>query len=391
MNELEILLQNYWISKDEDKELYYRVKDYIPQFKPFINDKLGYHLVVNSYLIKLEKLPGKAEEWMGIREFESPLEYAFLCLLLMFLEDRGREEQFVLSSVTEFIQGNYPGGPEEDKVDWTLFKHRRALVKVMRFAAEIGIIRVDDGDEGGFMNDETSDVLYESTGISRYFVRNFSLNILDYKSYKDLEKEELVEIDRDRGFLRRQRVYRRLLMSPVVYNEGPEDPDYAYIKNFRSVLENDFEKYLELPLHIHRNGAMVVLPEGHSFKDTFPGSRAISEIVLQMNHIIRECIEKGELALEKDDTVNLSGTAFEGIVLRLKNQNSMGWSKEYREMPFEKLLLEIMEYMESFNMIERMEEGREIKILPLTGKITGVYPKDFLEKEELKEAASDNE
>ena len=67
MKELEILLENYWISKDENKELYYRIKDSIPNFKTFLAEKLGYQVIVNPNLIKLEKLPGKAEAWMGIK------------------------------------------------------------------------------------------------------------------------------------------------------------------------------------------------------------------------------------------------------------------------------------------------------------------------------------
>jgi uncharacterized protein (TIGR02678 family) len=376
MKELEILLEKYWIRKDDDKELYYRIKDSLPTYKGFLNDKLGYHVVVNPYLIKLEKIPGKAETWMGIQEFESPMEYGFLCLLLMFLEDKGREEQFVLSGVTEFIQGNYPG---DEAVDWTLFRHRRCLVKVLRFAARIGMIKVDDGDEQSFAGDDSSEVLYENTGLSRYFVRNFSVNILNYTSYEDMEKEDLVEIDRDRGILRRQRVYRRLLMSPVVYNEGPEDSDYAYIKNFRSIIENDFEKYLELPVHIHKNGTLLLLPESHTFKDTFPESRTISEIVLQMNFMILEDIRTGALRPEKDDTMTISRAAFESMMKRLKEENAMGWSKEYREISFERLAEDILEYMNSFHMIEVINRGREIRIMPLVGKLAGKYPEDFIQ------------
>lgn len=188
----------------------------LPNFKVFLTEKLGYHVIVNPYMIKLEKLPGLAEEWMGISEFESTMEYAFLCILLMFLEDRGRDEQFVLLSITEFIQGSYPG---EEKVDWTLYRHRRCLIKVLRFASQIGMIKVDDGDEQHFANDEKSEVLYESTGLSRYFVRNFTTNILNCSSYNDIEEKDIVEIDKDKGIVRRHRVYRRLVMSPTNLNE----------------------------------------------------------------------------------------------------------------------------------------------------------------------------
>lgn len=377
MKALEKLLENYWIIKDEDKELYYSIKDSLAEHKNFLNEKLGYHIIVNSNLIKLEKLPGKAEQWMGMQDFDSTMEYAFLCLLLMFLEDMERQEQFVLSNITEFIQGNYP---EEENIDWTLFKHRRSLVKTLRFASSIGFIKINDGDEQRFTSDENEEVLYESTGISRYFVRNFTSNIQDYSSYMDMEQENLDDIDVDRGILRRQRVYRRLLMSPIIYNEGPDDPDYAYIKNFRNIIENDFEKNLDLTVHIHRNGASIILPESHAFKDVFPSSKTISDIVLQMNLLIREYIKSHTIILEKDDRSTISAAIFESMVRKLKDENSIGWSKEYRQMSIDRLILDILKYMEDFNMLEIINRGREIRLLPLIGKIAGAYSKDFKDK-----------
>lgn len=374
MKELETLLENYWIIKHKDKELYYSIKDSIPSFKSFISDKLGYHMLINPYIIKLEKLPGKAEPWMGIEEFESVMEYAFLCLMLMFLEDKGREEQFVLSEVTEFIQGNYPG---DEKVDWTLFRHRRHLIKMLRFVAEMGMIKVDDGDEQGFASSIETEVLYESTGLSRYFVRNFTMDVMNYNSYKDIEKEDFAHTDTDRGIIRRHRVYRRLLMSPVVYNEGSDDADYEYIKNFRNVIANDLENFLEYNLHVHRNGALVVLSPEKNMKDMFPGGRAISDVVLLFNSLIREKAEKGILSLKADDSLVMSKAYFQSLVEELKTNYYSGWSKEYREMSLAALEKEIIEYMQSFNMLKVIKEGREIEILPLSGKVIGKYPGDF--------------
>jgi uncharacterized protein (TIGR02678 family) len=305
----------------------------------------------------------------------------------MFLEDRGKEEQFVLSNITEYIQANYPG---DEKVDWTLFRHRRCIIKALKFAEETGMIKVDDGDEQGFANDYNSEVLYESTGLSRYFVRNFSTNILNYNSYGDIENDDLIEMDKDRGAIRRQRVYRRLIMSPVVYNEGQDDPDYAYIKNKRSMIENDIENYLGCSLHVHRNGAVMVLPESHSFRDCFPGTRAISDIVLQMNYMIIESIKSGELKPGADDIITVSMAAFQAMTGRLKMQNIHGWSKEYREMSHENLTSDIIDYMENFSMIQVINSKKEVRIMPLCGKIAGVYNDDFMVSSEIeKEAAAD--
>lgn len=377
MNDLKILLENYWIGKDKNKELYYRVKDSIPKFKNFLTDKLGYNLVVNPHLIKLEKFPGKAESWMGIKDFESTMEYAFLCILIMFLEDKGREEQFVLSEITEYIQANYPG---EESVDWTLYRHRKYLIKVLRFAVSMDMILVDDGDEQNFKSNMEAEVLYESTGLSRYFARNFPMNILDYDTYEDIEKEEWTDIESDRGFIRRQRVYRRLVMGPVVYNTGSEDVDYNYIKNYRGMISNDIEKYLDCNIHVHRNGAMMVINPKDNLKDTFPGNRAISDVVMFFNYLIVNEIKEGRIELKSDDTSVVSKAYFESLVEKLKQNYGMGWSKEYREMKQSDLTEEIISYMKDFNMINLLEDGREIQILPLCGKVVGIYPDSFVKK-----------
>ena len=36
----------------------------------------------------MEKVPGKPQSFMGIQEFSSNLEYIFLCLILIYLEER---------------------------------------------------------------------------------------------------------------------------------------------------------------------------------------------------------------------------------------------------------------------------------------------------------------
>ena len=71
---------------------------------------------------------------MGIREFASQEEYAFFCVLLMFLEDREPGEQFILSQLTDYVAANLPGGAP----DWTSYTQRRRLIRVLRYAQAQG-------------------------------------------------------------------------------------------------------------------------------------------------------------------------------------------------------------------------------------------------------------
>lgn len=48
------------------------------------------------------------------------------------------------------------------------------------------IIGLTDGRDDSFMDDKSGEVLYENTGSSRYFMRNFSRDIMEYKELLDL-------------------------------------------------------------------------------------------------------------------------------------------------------------------------------------------------------------
>jgi uncharacterized protein (TIGR02678 family) len=375
MREFEILLNRFWVTKEADKELYYAVKDSCESFRGFVEEKLGYKLIVTPAMIKLEKTPGKPEAWMGIQEFDDTRDYAFLCLALTFLEDKGDGDQFVLSQITEFIQSAFTG---DDNVDWTLFRHRKSMVKVLRLAAREGLIRVDDGDEVGFIDRQDAEVLYESTGLSRYFVRNFTGNISNYETSEALENDEWLDVDRDRGSVRRNRVYRRIFMSPAVYSDGADDQDYLYIKNFKGMLQHDVEIMLDGELQVYKNGAFVVLSSDRNNKEVFPDSKAVSDIVLQLNGVIIQWLQGEKIVRRDDDVIVVSDAVFENILTECRRRFSSGWSKEYREMGDQRLLDEVLCYMKGFGMAQADENHREVNIMPLCGLITGGYPESYI-------------
>src|SRR5699024_1017382 len=100
------------------------------------------------------------------------------------------EEQFVLSELTEYIQGQY----REEQVDWTVYSFRRHLIKVLKYCVSCGILNVDDGNEESFARDDSSEVLYENTGVSRYFMKNFTQDIMGFSSPEDFQKEEWIGV-----------------------------------------------------------------------------------------------------------------------------------------------------------------------------------------------------
>lgn len=383
MTTFEKLLENYWFVKELNQESYNLIKqDLNNEVQDFIKNKLRYKLIVNPYLIKMEKIPGKPQEFMGIQEFETKLEYVFLCLILIYLEERTKGEQFILSGLIDYIQNIVVEIELEDiKIDFTIYSQRKSMVKVLKFIKEIGFIKIYDGDENKFAENIENDVLYEVTGISKYFMRNFSSNITDCTLYTDIYEKEQLGLEQDKGKERRQRVYRRLFTENIVYKENEEDQDYNYIKNYRNAIQQDVDKMLESTLEVHKNGAYILLTEDKNFKNTFPAKNGISDVVLFINREIKEKLSSNEYKKNINDLIFISEIQFTKLVREVKEKYSKGFSKEYREMTEDKLVIEIVNFMKQFDMIRKNEETKEYIIMPICIKIIGKYPKNFGELE----------
>ena len=73
MHEFRYLLDRFWITREQNKELYFSVKRALPDYRRLINEQLGWNLIVNEAVVKLEKVPPKAMAWMGRKAMLSSL------------------------------------------------------------------------------------------------------------------------------------------------------------------------------------------------------------------------------------------------------------------------------------------------------------------------------
>lgn len=371
MKPLEILLSKRWILKNREKELYYQLKDEIGKSRDFLTEKLGYQAIITPNLIKLEKIPAYAQNWMGIQDFSDRLEYIFLCMILMFLEDRDAGEQFVLSMLTEYIQANI----KEEQIDWTIYSYRRHLVKVMKYCVKIGILEIDDGSEDSFMKSDEGEVLYQNTGASRYFMKNFSRDISDYQSQEDFLKEEWIGMNEDRGIIRRQRVYRSLLMSPGIYLNDDTEEDFAYVRHYRGMIEEELNRFFDCELQVHKTSAFLIMGEDSNLGRSFPEENTLSDIVLLWCNLFRQKIADGGVEVPAGEDIVISRQQFLMISEECKRQYGSGWIKTYREMTMGEFCKKLKEYMILMEMI--MEKYDQIIVYPIVGKVAGCYPKDF--------------
>ena len=229
MNAINLLLNNYWIVKETDKENYYAVKHEIndKNTKRFIQEMLGWKIIHSEHVIKLEKIPSHAEPFMGIQEFTEIRDYCLLCAVLLYLEDKEENNQFLLSDLIRYIETVISKYIE---VDWTSFSQRKSLVRVLQYVENKGLLKTYEGDSSVYSREQSSEVLYENTGLSRYFATNFPMDITNTKHWMDFEKQ-VIDIENDRGEVRTNRVFRQLVVCPSMYWENANDSDAFYLKN----------------------------------------------------------------------------------------------------------------------------------------------------------------
>ena len=305
---------------------------------------------------------------MGARPSEK-LDYCLLCGMLLFLSDLDDGEQFLLSSLTEALEAILA---EVQPVDWTRFPHRKALVRVLQYAQRTGILLAYDGVSEGFGNDQTQEVLYENTGLSRHFPVHFGRDIMKCRSIEDFEAFSWEGEEAERGRQRIQRVYRQLTLAPALYWSEQNHSDYDYVKNQRSWLNRYLGEALGGELQIHKNGAFFVLDEENRFGLVHPRDAAIPDAALLLCAQLRDQITAGVYPRGEDDTVFLTRREFQHELVQCRGQYGDGWGRRLRELPLEKLVQELTAYMAGWMLLEERAEG--VVLCPAVGKWTGHYP-----------------
>lgn len=372
MSEIVALIENYWICREQDRELYNKVKREIPKFQKFAREQLGWKLLNHERFLKLEKIPAHAESFMGIQEFQEIRDYVTLCVVLMFLEDKEEQEQFLLSELIDYVGMQLRKWME---VDWNSFSQRKSMVRVLQYVENLGMLRVYEGNSQLLSQEMGQEVLYENTGLSRYFATSFPFDLKECNSWEDFERERLEDQETDRGPYRIHRVYRRLAACPAMYWETGEDADSLYLKNQRQWIEKNLKEHLGGRLDIHKNAAFWVLEEEDSYGKIHPRDAQLPEVVLLLGAMIREKEEAGEWKRETDETIRVSREEFVAFVAECQRQWKSAWSKEYRDMDPGRLVTAVKGYMRDWMMIQETQE--EVVICPAAAKQTGFYPDDF--------------
>lgn len=369
MDEFRLLLNRFWVRRDEDLELFYQVRRKLPALRRALREQFGWEIVSTEKVIRLVKQPAKAAPAFGIRSFTSVSDYCLLCGLLLVLEDQDDGQRFLLSELTQALQAHLK--PYCPDLSWERYQHRTSLVRVLQYAEQTGLVRSCEGESDGFKEHREQEVLYENTGLSRFFSVNFHRDISGFQSVRDFEQPEDGP-DQERGVFRTYRVFRQLALGPAAYWDEPSDAVYAYIKNMRGTVQRVLDETIGGKLQVYHNGAFFLPDEGAPCGDLFPRDQMLSDVLLLLFERLSEKIALSAYPHGPDDRVHLPLEAFSRELDACRREYRAQWGKTFAEKELSALVQDVLNELAYWDFAE--ERGGVVTLNPAIALWHGIYP-----------------
>ncbi|AGL00509.1 TIGR02678 family protein [Desulfoscipio gibsoniae] len=366
------LLNRPWVSKADDPELYQNIRSYYQELKDWFQEYCGFSLLLTRQIARLEKIPGRAHDWMGLELLNEPLDYALFTYCLWFLEGKSETDQFLLTEMIEEIKNHLTGSSMS--LDFTLYQHRQSMYRALKQMRELKVLVAVDGDEMEWARTGSDrNVLYECSMLSRYVLRHFPRDLTTYDSLESLG--ELAYPDNQEGQLRRRRhrVYRRLLQEPVVHDwEWSQDERYYVLTQRHTILEHLATRF-GLEGQRYREGLIFFYPDHSAETELFPTAKNISDIALLLAGEIRRLLHKQDTSIYTDEQgcVPLTLAELEVILLGLREKHKSLWSQQLRQVKSNELARELLEHLTGWGLATVNEQI--ILLHPALGRWNGHY------------------
>ena len=367
--EMKALLYNFWITKDQEKDLYYQIKSNQNKIKDFISKNLGSNLIIHDRFIKLEKIPTIVKINAKLNNFTNVLEYVILLVMLLFLEDKTRGDYFILSDLIDYVKNTSITLELNHVPDWNKVQDRRCLSNVISLLENLQIIKIKDAGKISFIDSVEAEALYESLGTSNYLMRMFDNDINDLKTPEDFIKNEFISQDEAKGDIRRYKIFRNILYTPSVSSKDITINELDYIKKNRNYIKSEIDKNLNMEVEITHNLVVLYDEESNTEKDNFPNSKKLTDIVLMINNKLLNEINEGKILLDNFEVATIKEDYFENIIKEIKKTKSPYIGKTLLKETDRKFYEMILEYMEKYNFIEKNND--EIIIYPTVSRLIG--------------------
>lgn len=373
------LLNRPWVAKEEDSDLYFTIKDHYEELRDWLMDKAGFPLIVTRTIAKLDKTPVKAYPWMGFAEFREKRDYIFFTYGLWYLEGKTELDQFLLSDIVEEIREQMVS--EGIDADWRNYYDRLAMARALKKLRSFGVLYSVDGDESHWAQDAGRNALYECSPNARYVLRRFPRDLAGCSQLEDLEDPIPYANTQDgQSMRRRHRVYRRLLLEPVVADRQWDEEDLNYVLWQRRAIIDQLEKMFGWVGRRYREGLLFFHPELTGESELFPTLSAASDLALLAAGEVRKLLaDESGLHAEDNGLVRLMRAELESIFYKLQVRYKEFWSKELREFSSQELAELCMKHLVEWGLGEQEGEA-SLLVSPVLGRWQAEYAKTDFDK-----------
>lgn len=365
------LLNRPWITKEDDSDMYYAVKEHYEELRDWFMDKAGFPLLVTRTIAKLDKTPVRAYPWMGIEEFREKKDYIFFTYGLWYMEGKTELDQFLLSDIVEEIREQMVTDGME--ADWRVYYDRLSMARALKKLRSLGVLYSVDGDESGWAQDAERNALYECSPAVRYVLRRFPRDLTECSRLELEDPIPYADTQDGQSMRRRHRVYRRLLLEPAVTDRQWDEDDLNYVLWQRRAIIDQLDKTFGWEGRRYREGLFFFHPELTGESELFPTLSAMSDLALLVAGEVRKRLADGSgLYVEENGTVRLTRAEMETLLYRLQERHKEYWSKELRESASQDIARQVMNHLGEWGLGE-WESDHSFLLSPVLGRWNAEY------------------
>jgi uncharacterized protein (TIGR02678 family) len=374
---IQALLDNFWILRKDDAELFTYIKEYENNLRDYFKETFRFKLIVESHFAKVEKFQVRPTSAVTISGFKHVKDYVMFFCLLYFLEGKN-ERQFAISDVCDVIVAQFPskinkddGTVENERITWVEaggYQNRLALIRVLKEAEKRNLLFVIDKNIEDFGRGASNDALLRSTGLVKYFIRNYGFNIAEANHLNDVISLQEAQ-EKNLGVEMKHLIYRRLFLEPVCYKHELGEDVFTYLKQYGHHVNDHAERHYDMYLERYTNSVMLTKRSVSRSEKVFPSDNAESNVMVQFSTLLREKIENNEIDLRNDGVISLTSADFDKIIEELKTRNDKAWTSEFNKKSMEALKSTILEFLLSWKFAEVLE-NHDIIIYDGIGRVT---------------------
>ncbi len=370
---IQALLSRNWITKRDDPELFAHIRAQYQELRDWFGEYCGFALLLTRQFVKLEKVPGEAQAWMGFENFSEARDYALFSYCLWYLEGKNEMDQFLLTDMVEGIREYLTG--QDVFLDWTIYTHRLSMARALKQLKSLGALVAVDGDEFEWARlGHERNVLYEPSYLARYVLRRFPQDLTTYDTLAALEAGTYSDSPEGHLKKRRHHVYRRLLQEPVVYDWQWSEEERYYVRTQRHTISENLSNFAGLEGQRYREALLFYYPEVSGEMYLFPTGRGVTDICLLLGGELRRLLSRDEsgIIVEEDGRIGLTIAELEVIILQLKEKHKALWGLQHRQARGSELAREVLDHLQEWGLADRGDEG-QIWINPALGRWNGDY------------------